>query len=79
MKHIQFPIYFTTFLLLVYTMLPFLNSSYYLIAWGFFISNFLIVWMVVRVLKDGVPSQKKFSDGYFYEDRDIGGVPYPLR
>ena len=37
-------------------------------------SPFLVVWMVYRVLKDGVESTKTF-DEYFYEDSDIRRLP----
>lgn len=36
----------------------------------FSLSPILIVWMVIRVLKDDFKSKKTFSE-YFYEDMDL--------
>ena len=70
MKNIQFPVYFTSLVLVFYTLTPYIGVPYALIATLFLSLNILIIWMVVRVLKDGVPSSKRFSESW-YEDLDI--------
>ncbi|MDX2303593.1 MAG: hypothetical protein NW226_12385 [Microscillaceae bacterium] len=73
MKSIQFPILFTTGFVYMYTILLLFNTSYVLILLLFSLSHFLIIWMVLHILKDGIGSEKKFSEGYLYED-----VNYPI-
>jgi hypothetical protein len=53
-----------------YVLTPYLGVPYALISTLFISLNILIVWMVIRVLKDGVPSTKKFSENW-YEDLDV--------
>lgn len=69
MKNIKFPIILTTAALFLYTIAPDLGFSFLAISLFFVIMNILLIWMVIRVLKDGVPSDKKFDDR-FYEDYD---------
>jgi hypothetical protein len=69
MKNIKFPIYLTSSVLAFYSMTPFMPVPYALVATLFLSLNVLIIWMVVRVLKDGVPSQQRFTDTW-YEDYD---------
>lgn len=45
----------------------------------FCMSPFVMIWMVISILKDGVPSDKKFSDGYFYEDYDHENQKFLVR
>jgi len=70
MKNIRFPVYFTSMVLAFYTLTPYLGVPYALVSTLFLSLNILIIWMVVRVLKDGVPSTKKFSESW-YEDLDV--------
>jgi len=69
MKNIKFPIYLTTSVLFFYALTPFMPIPYAVVGTLFFSLNIMIVWMVIRVLKDGVPSQQKWSDTW-YEDHD---------
>jgi len=70
MGPVKFPILFTSAYLLVYTLLPYFGATLELMFTLFLCSPFLVVWMVIRILKDGKPSGKKFNEGYFYEDFD---------
>jgi len=63
------PVVFMTFYLAVYLVLLLYPATVRLAMFMFSISPFLIVWMVIRVLKHGVPSKRKFED-YFYEDAE---------
>ena len=74
MKNVQFPILFATFYLVLYVAcLEILGmTSVVLILFG--LSPVVIVWMVIRVLKDGVPSGKTFTD-HFYDDHAYIRVP----
>lgn len=67
MKNIQFPIILVTSFAVLYNALPFLGANENQIAALFIISPFAVIWMVYRILKDGVPSEKTW-DEYFYED-----------
>lgn len=73
MKNIQIPILLTTFYLVLYVAcLELLGAgSISLILFGF--SPVILIWMVIRVLKDGVPSGKKFDD-HFYDDHNYTRV-----
>ena len=69
MKNIEFPIYLTSSVLAFYALTPFMGVPYALVTVLFFSLNVLIVWMVVRVLKDGIPSKQTWKDQW-YEDLD---------
>ncbi|HLO81651.1 MAG TPA: hypothetical protein VK166_11860 [Chitinophagaceae bacterium] len=73
MKGIWFPVMFVTAFLTVYVVLSFLSFDR-IVATMFFISPFLVIWMVYRVLKDGKPSGRNFSE-YFYDDVDYRRLP----
>jgi Flp pilus assembly protein TadB len=73
MKGIWFPVMFVTAFLAVYVVLSLLSFDRTVTAM-FFISPFLVVWMVLRVLKDGKPSGRTFSE-YFYDDLDYRRLP----
>ena len=70
MKSIQFPVFLATGIIYLYTVLLMISPSYIILILFFSLTPLLIWWMVVRILKDGVASEKKFSDGYLYEDMD---------
>lgn len=70
MKNIRFPVYFTTLALLVYSILLLVAPGSVMVIVILLASPFLIVWMVIRVLKDGVESSRSFEE-YFYDDVDI--------
>lgn len=68
MENIRLPIFIATaylflFVLSVQAENPLIPG----IMFGF--SPFVVIWMVIRVLKDGVPSEHTFEDR-FYDDWD---------
>ncbi|MCG8310086.1 MAG: hypothetical protein MI975_22000 [Cytophagales bacterium] len=67
MKNIRFPVYLTSSVLAFYSMTPFMGVPYALVATLFLSLNVLIIWMVVRVLKDGVPTGQTWEESW-YED-----------
>lgn len=67
MKKVKFPVLFSTFYLLLHSISPYLGVPESVIIASWMLSPLLVIWMVVRVLKDGVPSDKTF-DEHFYED-----------
>ncbi len=67
MKEIQFPISLTSSALLLYVVFTYFNMPYALVFTLFLVVNVLFIWMIIRILKDGKPSEKSFDD-YFYED-----------
>jgi len=44
-----------------------MNVPYSWVMSLFLLVNGLFIWMIIRILKDGTPSEKSFDD-YFYED-----------
>lgn len=68
MQKIKFPLFVTTLYLVIFTILSLLNISIYVMITLFVLSQILVIWMVIRVLKDGQPSDKEFSEGHWYED-----------
>ena len=65
MQNIKIPVFLTTAVLVFYTMTPFIGVPYALISTIFLLINGMLIWMVIRVLKDGVPSGKKFEDRWY--------------
>ena len=70
MENIKFPIFFTTAFMLLVNIIPFLGLAYSIIATMLFFAPFIVAWMVVRTLKDGMPSNKTF-DMHWYEDEVV--------
>ena len=70
MKNIQFPVYFTSLVLAFYAMTPYLGVPYALVSTLFLALNVMIIWMVVRVLKDGVPSQQTWEETWYDDYSD---------
>jgi len=52
--------------LFLYGLSPFLNIAW-LTSLLFVLSPIPVFWMVLRVLKDGVESDKRWEDGHFYD------------
>ncbi len=69
MEKLKFPVTITSVVLFLYGMSVVLNLKYPIIFWLFVLTNILFVWMVIRILKDGKPSEKTFDEA-FYEDVD---------
>lgn len=77
MKKLIVPISFTTTVWLFYQVSPlFSPTMLWLMIMQVFIT-ILMVWMVLRILKDGEPSQRTFED-YFYDDSDYKRNNGPL-
>lgn len=72
MRGIWFPVIFASAYLVIYVMFASLNLET-VVAAMFVISPFLVIWMVYRVLKDGKPSGRTFSE-HFYDDSDYRRV-----
>ena len=68
MKPIQIPIFGVTVLLIIYCISPFLGFGFSVVFSLFLILNFAIVWMVIRVLKDGEAPNMTFEQQW-YEDK----------
>ncbi len=66
MRPLIFPISLVTFLLIVYLIAVNFNFPYPFIATLFVVLPIALVWMVIRILKDGKHSGKTFDD-HFYE------------
>ena len=67
MDAIKFPIGLTTAVLIIYVFFSQMNVPYSWVMSLFLLVNGLFIWMIIRILKDGNPSEKSFDD-YFYED-----------
>ena len=73
MRPIKLPILFTTVFLMFHTISPYLGVPEKVIIASWALSPLVVIWMVIRVLKDGIASQRTFEE-YFYDDREIKRV-----
>lgn len=69
MKKIKWPITGVTVYMIFYQFTPYIGFGDEIILAMFAVSPIPITWMVYKILKDGIPSQRSF-DEYFYEDSD---------
>ncbi len=67
MDKLQYPITATTIFVIFYNALPWLGATDTLIVTIFAVAPLPVIWMIVRILKDGTPSPQTW-DEYFYED-----------
>jgi len=67
MEKIITPILIVSLILFIYAIGPFIGVPYAIISFIFGISPILIIWMVIKILKDGKHSGKKWSEGVWYE------------
>lgn len=67
MQRIHLPIFLATLFVLVYNLSPYMGFSDNAITAMFLVSPLVVIWMVIRVLKDGQPSTQSFTE-HFYED-----------
>lgn len=74
MKRIHFPIFLATLYVVIYQLSPYMGFTENAIISMFVLSPVVVIWMVVRVLKDGEPSTKTFTD-HFYEDYAYRRIP----
>lgn len=71
MKPIKNIVLFTTIYLFIYAIVTQIGTVPYFVPMSLFIfSHFLLVYMVIRVLRKGIPSDKTFEEGYWYDDRE---------
>ncbi|MCE2496641.1 MAG: hypothetical protein J4F31_08720 [Flavobacteriales bacterium] len=66
MENIKWPILLATGYLGVYAMSPYLNIPAFT-SLLFILSLIPVFWMVYKVLKDGVESDKHWDEGHFYD------------
>ncbi|MDX5405101.1 MAG: hypothetical protein LPK46_03145 [Bacteroidota bacterium] len=72
MEKVKLPVFVASFYLLIYAFLaqiPF-DWSIRLALMMFSLSPLPVIWMVIRVLRDGVESDRTFHE-HFYDDVDI--------
>jgi hypothetical protein len=77
MRPILFPVIAATVYLFVYSYLAFTETWVWLVIWMFVLSPMVVIWMVYKVLKNGIPSTRTF-DEYFYDDVDLQPVSSKL-
>lgn len=70
MKPIKTLVIAVTVFLLVYAVMPHAGAGYNLMFPLFLIGNFLLLYLVYKVLKSGVAPKEEFDDGYWYSDVD---------
>ena len=78
MQEIRFPVYFVTGLLFLSAVCSGMQILPELVLLIFIASPFLVVWMVIRVLKDGKPSPYT-SNERFYDDWEYRPIPDEYR
>ncbi|HEX4956632.1 MAG TPA: hypothetical protein VFV46_00525 [Lacibacter sp.] len=67
MKQLRIPVFFVSALVLMYAVSPQLGFSDDAVVLFFLLLPLPVIWMVVRILKDGTPSSKTWGE-HFYED-----------
>lgn len=67
MKQLRIPVFFVSALVLMYAVSPQLGFSDHAVILFSLLLPVPVIWMVVRILKDGTPSSKTW-DEHFYED-----------
>lgn len=67
MESVKYPVLVATAFVIFFNLTPFLGIPYSIIAVLFVCSPFVTFWMVYKVLREGVPSEKTF-DNFWYED-----------
>ncbi len=70
MKKIIIPILVASLYLLAYQIAPFIGAKPVVIASMFGIAPFVVVFMVVKVIKEGKHSGKTLTGEFGYEDYD---------
>jgi hypothetical protein len=71
MKRLQIPILLATLLLIFYASIPGLGVTLNLMFFLFSLSPLIVIGLVIWVLKKGVPSDRTWEEGYFYEDANF--------
>ncbi|MDH3710449.1 MAG: hypothetical protein OER04_11200 [Cyclobacteriaceae bacterium] len=68
MKPIRVPIIGVTLLLFIYTLSPYMGFGYSVVFSLFLLLHISMIWMVVRILKDGEAPRITFEQQW-YEDK----------
>ena len=68
MKTIRIPIIAATIYLLVYTIATYAGVSTFLIFAMFAFSPVVVMWMALRILKNGTYTGKELTEEWGYED-----------
>jgi hypothetical protein len=71
MKNLSTCIALTSGTVLVYVVATTLPIGFSLLFWLMLLSQTLLIWMVIRILKDKAPQSGKTFDSHFYEDADL--------
>ena len=79
MENIKSTISLSTAFLVIYIISHHIDVPFAVPMLLFCMSPFVMIWMVIGILKDGIPSDKKFSDGHFYEDYDHENQEFLVR
>jgi hypothetical protein len=69
MKQLKVPVLLVSILVLIYSVSPQLGSSDNAVILFSLLLLLPVIWMVIRILKDGSPSSKTWEE-HFYEDHD---------
>lgn len=67
MKQLKVPVIFVSTLVLIYAVSPQLGFSDRAVLFFFLLLPPATIWMLYRILKDGIPSGKTWEE-HFYED-----------
>jgi uncharacterized membrane protein YqjE len=62
-------VWFTTLYLVMFTVLCRLNINYFVLMCMLVAGQFLVLWMVYKVLTDNYKTERTFKD--WYEDRPV--------
>jgi archaellum biogenesis protein FlaJ (TadC family) len=62
LKNYKFSVAFVSLYLLVYTVLVGMSASFFVLSVLFFISPFLIIWMVYTILRYATYNDKEYED-----------------
>jgi 4-hydroxybenzoate polyprenyltransferase len=71
MKSLGNCIALTTGVMIVYVVCSTLPVAFPIVFWLFLLSQGLLIWMVIRILKDDKKPSGKTFDTHFYEDSPI--------
>lgn len=69
MQKIKWLIGIVTTYLIIYQSAAFMGFSDNIVVAMCLASSFLLLWMMYKILKNGIPSERTFEE-YFYDDYD---------
>lgn len=69
MQKIKWPIAIVTAYMVFYNATPMFGFSEDTIIAMYLAAPLILIWMVITILKDGIPSERTFEE-YFYDDYD---------